>query len=168
MLSTGISILLISINVLLNQVSCQFLNSLRPFLGFFFFIGYQDMHLTKIGHSNWLIMLWIINKFEKFISCSYNPELDVMKLNQLQTGSILERSAGKKQSPGRYEDRSYNFFIRKFWILSILNTDRSGLFALHICLDLRKRCWRIWKLSPCIFHLNFTTRNRERTAMKRR
>ena len=52
-------------------------------------------------------------------------------LIQLQTGSILKRSAGKEQSePGRYIDSLLNFFIRKFWILSILNTDRSGMFAL--------------------------------------
>ena len=47
-------------------------------------------------------------------------------LSQLQTGSILKRSAGKKLSePGRYKVHSHNFFIRKFWILSILNTHRS-------------------------------------------
>ena len=32
-------------------------------------------------------------------------------LIQLQTGSILKRSAGKKQSePGRYKDRLHTFF----------------------------------------------------------
>jgi len=54
-------------------------------------------------------------------------------LFQLQAGSILNRSAGKKLSePGRHKDRSYKFFIRKFRIPSILNTDRTGRFALHV------------------------------------
>jgi len=68
---------------------------------------------------------------------SYNRELNVMfyykYLIQLQAGSILKLSAHKKLSePGQYKDRSHKFFIWKFWILSILNTDRSGKFALHI------------------------------------
>ena len=54
-------------------------------------------------------------------------------LFQLRAGSILKRSADKNLSEtGRYQDRSHKFFIRKFWVLSILNTDRSGRFALHI------------------------------------
>ena len=68
-----------------------------------------------------------------FISCSLTTQ-NIMKclfyykyLSQLQTESILKRSAGKRLSePGRYKAHSHNFLIiRKFWILSILNTDRS-------------------------------------------
>ena len=65
-----------------------------------------------------------------------NPEFNVMfvlykYLCQLQTRSTLKCSVSKKLSePGRYKDRSRKFFIRNFWIFSILlNTHRSGMFV---------------------------------------
>ena len=88
-------------------------------------------------------------------------------LQEVESVTNRNDSRKKQSEPGRYKDRLHNFCIRKFFILSILSTDRSGMFTLHICLDLRKRCWRIWILSP-IFHLDFTTPYSERTAMKRR
>ena len=67
-------------------------------------------------------------------------------------GSIPKRSAGKKLSEqGRYKDRSHNFFMRKFQIVSILNTDRSGMFALHKFVQRRVFCSTQFKLNRTIF-----------------
>ena len=68
--------------------------------------------------------------------------------HSLTDGSIPKRSASKKLSePGRYKDRSHNFFMQKFWIVSILNTDKSGMLALHKLVQRRVFCSTSFKLN---------------------
>ena len=65
-------------------------------------------------------------------SCRNSTQMFMLLfLFHLQAGSILKRSPDKNElsEPGRYKDRSHIFFIRKFWILPILNNDRSGKFV---------------------------------------
>ena len=75
----------------------------------------------------------------------------LQNLSQLQTGSILKRSACKMLSePGLYIIHSHNFFIRKFWIPSMLNNDRS---CRNVCFKyIKKSKFRIG-CSP-LFKLN--------------
>ena len=58
----------------------------------------------------------------------------------LETGRIDSKTAllaSKKLSePSRYKVNSHHFFIRKFWILSMLNTDRS---CRNVCLKYIKK-----------------------------
>ena len=76
----------------------------------------------------------------------YNPEPNVLfvllqYLIQLQTGSSLKSSAGKKKSePGRYKDRSHSFFIRKFWTLSISNQTQIRNVCFTYMTRFMKRC----------------------------
>jgi len=66
-----------------------------------------------------------------FKSKNCNAMFDLLYLFHLQAGSILKCSPDKNElsEPGRYNDRSLEFFIRKLWVLPILNNDRSGRFV---------------------------------------
>ena len=73
-------------------------------------------------------MKMILHDFEQFPKgldwkyYCYGFKAAIVQINLM----ILGRSASKRPSePGRYKVHSCNFFMRKFWILSLLNTDRS-------------------------------------------
>ena len=73
-------------------------------------------------------MRMILQNFEQFPKgldwkyYCYGFKAAIVQINLM----ILGRSASKRLSePGRYKVHSYNLFMRKFWILSLLNAHRS-------------------------------------------
>ena len=82
------------------------------------------LYMGRIKYANEMIL----QNFEQFPKgldwkyYCYGFKAAIVQINLM----ILGRSASKRLSePGRYKVHSYNLFMRKFWILSLLNAHRS-------------------------------------------